>query len=239
MSLKDVYSFYQDYVKPLYCEIEARGNELPVELLFEIHAAFDHLKRFHLEQEEEDLSSKKAISHLKRGTLDVFKLKLKYFHDDVDSLLKNGVDLDLIDNGNFLPNLISAKNDVYDLARRARYSEGHKDPAVAFDQWMATSIKIDEFSEKILTQEIKMSWAKRKTFSFKNKDTVKGMVIGLLTGVISCYIYAFLTEPAKPAMASQKAGATAFTQRSSARAAQKVSGIASTAPSTQRPPAGR
>lgn len=36
---KDVFVFYRDYVKPLYCEIEARDNTLPVELLFEIHAA--------------------------------------------------------------------------------------------------------------------------------------------------------------------------------------------------------
>jgi len=30
---KDVYQLYNDIVKPLYCEIEAQGNDIPVELL--------------------------------------------------------------------------------------------------------------------------------------------------------------------------------------------------------------
>ena len=45
MNEKDIYQFYNDRVKIVYCEIEAKNNTLPVELLFEIHSAFDHLKR--------------------------------------------------------------------------------------------------------------------------------------------------------------------------------------------------
>jgi hypothetical protein len=48
MTEKEVYQFYNDKVKILYSEIEARNNVIPVELLFEIHSAFDHLKRFHV-----------------------------------------------------------------------------------------------------------------------------------------------------------------------------------------------
>ena len=83
----EVYQFYNDCVKTSYSEIEAKGNALPVELLFEINSAFDHLKRFHLGEEDELLSCEKAYSHLKRGLLDVFKLKLKYFNNDCSKLL--------------------------------------------------------------------------------------------------------------------------------------------------------
>jgi len=100
MQVTDVYRFYAEYAKPIYCEIEARNNTIPVELLFEIHAAFDHLKRFYIGEEEEDLAAKKALSHLKRGMLDAFKLKLKYFNSEIEALLKSKVDFELIDNGN-------------------------------------------------------------------------------------------------------------------------------------------
>jgi hypothetical protein len=45
MTENQVYAFYQEFVKPIYSEIEARWNNIPVKLLFETYAAFDHLKR--------------------------------------------------------------------------------------------------------------------------------------------------------------------------------------------------
>ena len=86
MTEKDIYNFYNDKVKILYSEIEARENTLPVELLFEIHSAFDHLKRFHIDGEPESLCVERAFSHLKRGLLDAFKLKLKYHNQTVEFL---------------------------------------------------------------------------------------------------------------------------------------------------------
>jgi tryptophanyl-tRNA synthetase len=88
MTEQDVYQFYTEKVKILYSEIEARNNTLPVELLFEIHSAFDHLKRFHIDNESEEKCAEKAFSHLKRGMLDAFKLKLKYHNADYEKLMK-------------------------------------------------------------------------------------------------------------------------------------------------------
>ena len=76
MTELDVYDFYNEKVKIIYSEIEARNNVLPIELLFEIHSAFDHLKRIHVDGEAADEQAGKAYSHLKRGCLDAFKLKL-------------------------------------------------------------------------------------------------------------------------------------------------------------------
>ena len=45
MNIKEIFEFYEQYVKPIYSEIEAKRNNIPVELLFETYAAFDHLKR--------------------------------------------------------------------------------------------------------------------------------------------------------------------------------------------------
>ena len=59
MTEKEVYQFYNDTVKIIYSEIEAKKNSLPVELLFEIHSAFDHLKRIHIDNEPEELQAQK------------------------------------------------------------------------------------------------------------------------------------------------------------------------------------
>jgi hypothetical protein len=193
-SIRDVFVFYRDYVKPLYCEIEARDNSLPVELLFEIHAAFDHLKRCHVDDEDSEISCGKAISHLKRGTLDAFKLKLKYFHEDLERLQNSDIDFGLLDNGSFWPNLLNDKNAIINLAKKARISEGNPDPSQAFDQWSETSINIDEFYEKFLVQQEKIEWAKKKTFSWLNKDTWRGILIGLVTGCVSSYLVWYFTK---------------------------------------------
>ncbi len=193
--MKEVFVFYQDFVKPLYCEIEARNNSLPVELLFEIHAAFDHLKRSYVNEEDPKISADKAISHLKRGTLDVFKLKLKYFHEDLQPLLKSKIDLSLLDNGAFLPKLLSEKSDIIGLAKAARLKESNPDPAQSFELWSKTSVAIDEFYKKYLSVDDKIEWATRKTFSWQNKDTIRGVIIGFLTGILSSGLVWFFTKP--------------------------------------------
>ena len=191
---KNVFGFYHEYVKPLYCEIEAKNNALPVELLFEIHAAFDHLKRIYVEQEGREECCKKAISHLKRGSLDAFKLKLKYFNDSYDALRKSKVDLSLVDNGRYWVSLVADRKDIIQLATEARMKEGITEPELAFDLWSQVSIAINEFEDKYFSQEDKLAWAKMKSFSWNNKDTIKGIVIGFFTGCTSSLLVWFLTK---------------------------------------------
>ena len=152
MNIKDVYQFYQDFVKPIYSEIEAKENEIPIELLFETYASFDHIKRFYLDNEDEEISSQKAISHLKRGVLDAFKLKLKYFNNDMKQFLNSNIDFQLIDNGVFISSFYKDKQEIIKLAKVARLTESKESKDKAFEYWFEVSIKIDEFEEKYFTQ---------------------------------------------------------------------------------------
>jgi hypothetical protein len=183
MTEKDVYLFYNEKVKVLYSEIEARNNSLPVELLFEIHSAFDHLKRKHIDNEPEESCAEKAFSHLKRGLLDAFKLKLKYHNKDYEKLLKLKTDLRFIDNGNFLPLLLNKRKELIDIAKEARLFEGKKDIDNAFEKWYEVSGLVDRF-EKEFFDPSKIQWAKkmnflRFTFTF---------AMGVITGVIGSAI---------------------------------------------------
>lgn len=43
MTVQEIFQFYADEVKPALAKAQVSENALPVELLNEIHAAFDHL----------------------------------------------------------------------------------------------------------------------------------------------------------------------------------------------------
>jgi hypothetical protein len=183
MTEKEVYSFYNEKVKILYSEIEARNNSLPVELLFEIHSAFDHLKRIHIDDEPETECAEKAFSHLKRGLLDAFKLKLKDHNEDYKKLLKLKTDLRFIDNGQFWPSLLNKRRELISIAKEARVFEGKKDTDSAFEKWYEFSGLVDQF-EKEFFDSSKIQWAKKMNFL----RVSVAFAIGIITGIIGSLI---------------------------------------------------
>jgi hypothetical protein len=188
MTEKDIYQFYNEKVKILYSEIEARNNSLPVELLFEIHSAFDHLKRIHVDGEPENLCAEKAFSHLKRGLLDAFKLKLKYHNNDYGKILKLKADLSLIDNGKFFPSLLCKRKEIIDIAKKARFFEGKKDANEAFEKWYDVSVLIDQF-EKEFFDSSKIQWAKKISVFHFSITFIVGIIAGVIASIIVQYLF--------------------------------------------------
>ena len=66
----DLFKFYHEHVKILYSSVQVE-NVMPVELLFELNAALDHVSRHWCYGESEKEAVEKAYSHLKRCCLDV------------------------------------------------------------------------------------------------------------------------------------------------------------------------
>jgi hypothetical protein len=188
MTEKEVYNFYNEKVKILYSEIEARNNTLPVELLFEITAAFDHLKRFHVDGEQENRCVEEAFSHLKRGLLDAFKLKLKYHNNDYEKLLKMKVDFHLIDNGEFWPSLLGKRKAIVTVAKEARLYEGKKDLEDAFDRWYKASELIDQFESEYF-ESPKIQWARRLGFFHRFWKIIIGIIVGVIGSAIVQYLF--------------------------------------------------
>jgi len=183
--VKDVFVFYQEFLKPIYAEIEAEENEIPVELLFETYAAFDHLKRFYLDKNNKDISIGKAISHLKRGALDGFKLKLKHFNDNIKPF--SSIDLTLLDNGEFIQSFLRDKKEIMELAKQARLNEGKHSVDQAFDYWNKTYVKITMFEDQYFKYRNKIGWVKRKTFKYITKDHFLAYIMGVLSTVTITY----------------------------------------------------
>ncbi len=60
----ELFKFYYEFLKPAYSLVSAKNNILPVEILNEIHAAFDHLNRAYNNSEAPDACSVDAKGHL-------------------------------------------------------------------------------------------------------------------------------------------------------------------------------
>jgi hypothetical protein len=191
MTEEDVYQFYTEKVKILFSEIEARNNTLPVELLFEINSAFDHLKRFHIDKESEEKCAEKAFSHLKRGMLDAFKLKLKYHNSDYEKLIKQKTDLRIIDSGKFLPELLAARRTIINVAKEARFSEGKSNIDAAFEKWYEVSTLIDQF-ETCYFDPRKIQWAKKQGMFHFSSTFIIGLITGIITSIIASFIIQIL-----------------------------------------------
>ena len=187
MKEKDIYQYYNDKIKVVYCEIEAKNNTLPVELLFEINSAFDHIKRIYIEKENEEECCQKAYSHLKRGLLDAFKLKLKYFNDDYNHLINKRADLRIIDSGTYLTDLLNDHKTLVEKAKNARLSESKTDVEEAFSEWCEVSELID-FIEKKYFDSAKNKWSEKQSIFHFNAN----FWLGVLAGVISSAIVTFM-----------------------------------------------
>ena len=74
--IRALVDLYYDRYKPLYSRIQS-FNEMPVELVFEIAACWDHLSRQWRFNEPEEKCIDKASRHLKRAVFDAYKLLLK------------------------------------------------------------------------------------------------------------------------------------------------------------------
>jgi len=184
--LKDVFTFYTEILKPQYCLIEAKDNTLPVEILFEIHAAFDHIKRIYYNGEPEDTVCHHVKSHLARATLDCYKLRLKYFNEDFKNFIHgNGLDrLRLINNGSFYPELNTFKMNITNKGREARYAESQNDKDSAFSLWSDVSTMIDAFEKKFFYDpENKIDWAASLERKSNIKKIIRDIMIGLVSGL--------------------------------------------------------
>ena len=151
-------------------------------MLFEIHSAFDHLKRYFIDGESEDECCKKAFSHLKRGLLDAFKLKLKYFNDDCNKLLNKKADLRIIDSGTYLTDLLNDRKTIINTARTARLEESKTNIDSAFENWCAVSKQIDDFEAKYF-DSAKIKWAEKQSFFHFNANFWLGVLAGVISSV--------------------------------------------------------
>lgn len=183
-SIKELFEFYNDYVKILYSAIEAE-NELPQETLFEINAAFDHLSRHWIFGQEEGHVVEKAYSHLKRSCLDIFKLFLRDTIDKYNQL--KTLDTSIIDNGRYDKEMHALIHQIKNEAREARKAESHgkedNENLKAFEIWAEVYEKCEDFNNRFFYNE-NLDWAKKKMRNYGTKAFVLSIIASLIAGIL-------------------------------------------------------
>jgi hypothetical protein len=185
-TFEELFKFYHEYVKLLYSSVQA-GGVLPIEVLFELNAALDHISRHWAYRESEAAVVDKAYAHLKRTCLDIFKLKVNDANDQFLEL--RSIETSVLDNGEFDRNLIALHHKIKTEATEARRLEGESrndDEATikAFSLWQPVyddCIKL----EKEFFNHPKLNWAKKKVAMFKRKEywisVATAFAVGLIT----------------------------------------------------------
>lgn len=198
----ELFQFYHELVKPLYSEIQLT-NSLPVEVLFEINASFDHLSRAWTYGDAEPVVVEKAYSHLKRSALDIFKIIVKNSIVQFEELTK--IDISIIDNGAFETELRKLHHEIKELAWKARKGEGDvrrddKAAVAAFELWEPVYERCKRLEKEFYRNE-KWVWAKQKHKRGALKNLAVGFLMGVLTGVVASFIY----DAVKPNKGTQNA----------------------------------
>jgi hypothetical protein len=184
-TFKDLFEFYNEYVKVLYSDMQIH-NALPNEVLFEINAAFDHVSRYYVLGESEEYAAQRAYGHLKRSCLDIFKLKVKEAIKCFDDLCR--VDTSVIDLGQFDRDLIMIVGRMKLKAVEARQFEGDKrsdkeDKVIAFDKWQpAYDDAITIINDYYLNP--KVDWAKKRMRLYTTKQFILSLAASFVAGIL-------------------------------------------------------
>lgn len=186
-SLETLFELYYARCKPLYNEIQTY-NEMPIELVFELVAAWDHLSRHWKYGEDLNECINLASRHVKRATFDGNKIILRRTVDDYNELRKR-TDTSLIDNGEFDRNMRSLIAEIRREGQEARLVEGVPESGWdrAFEAWDGVHEKCVTFRNDFYLNP-KLDWAQRKTQLFNWRRRGEGVLIGLATSLVGGFL---------------------------------------------------
>lgn len=194
-NLSELFELYYARYKPIYNEIQTY-NEMPIEMLFELAAAWDHVSRHWHYNEAENEAVEKAAGHLKRAVFDANKLILKFTVDEYQSFRNKPIDTTLIDNGGFERDMLLLLEEIRKEATEARLEEGKANNGwdAAFLAWDRVHQKCVALKEDYIFSS-KVDWAERKTTQFSWRRRAEGFVIGVLASSAVGAIFWFFGGP--------------------------------------------
>jgi hypothetical protein len=189
-TVAELFEFYYARFKPIYCHVESL-NQPPVEMFFEVNAAFDHLSRYWHYHEDEAAVVATACAHLKRGCFDAFKIFVKEARDQYDAL--RNVDTSIIDCGEYERQMLRLFAEIKCGAALARAAEGDtRDPDTwhtAFELWEPVYQNCVRFEKEFFLNP-KVEWARRKTAWRPWRNRLEGLIVGILGSLAAAVIWA-------------------------------------------------
>lgn len=193
--LSELADYYQNVFLPAYSDVVAIIADKPIQLLIEIENANSHIFQALLNQNNGDIVAeniKKAKNHLKRATLDSYKLSWVYLNDELNKLDNDIISLGLkIDEGEFL----EKRKNFHDLTKKARAIELQnvgKDTDKCTDAYKEViNIGIQLRDSVDPKRKINVEKIKKKNTIIQN---IISFIIGIATGIIGNFIFNLITN---------------------------------------------
>ena len=187
-----LFSQYNNNIKPLIAEIEARGEVMPQPLFNEIRAFTDHIARYYRKDITDECMSNeldKANRHIVRITLDCFKCLNILLFKEIERFehRTRNINLKAIDNGEFYPRYKQLRREAVDTVKRAKLEESLDSNKALFlyDRAFNKYIEIETLL-KNSTEEVK--WARLHFSAYRAGKILLWLLSALLSGLLSLLI---------------------------------------------------
>lgn len=192
--IAQIYSEYQNEIKPLVYYIERRYRKFPISLLNGIRDVFDHISRCYRDDVDSnyiDENIMKAKNHFTRIKLDAYKYVYDTKQHDFAKWKRkyNKYDLQNINDGEFWEYVLESGDEADKLFNEAKEQEAI-DVNASYELFYQASQKIDDIFQTIKDKRqyiIKAQWKYRKI-------TITNQVIGFIVGILGSIAATFLLK---------------------------------------------
>jgi hypothetical protein len=189
--LTPLYTTYNEVIKPLVAEIEARFESFPTSLFNEIRAFNDHVSRCYQKPNDGariDEQVRKAKGHIERIVLDCYKYLNVSLYDliikDFDKTYKR-VDLSAINNGEFLIKHRELTREITLKLKEAKLKETQDDKSESISIYQDVHNKYTELEELIDTNCRSLFWARGKFYRNMCVNFLGWLLAAIISGIIS------------------------------------------------------
>lgn len=179
--LDSIFRMYIEDINPFVVQFEISKGEFPAELQDEIRAVYGHLVRASISDTSEQVvrNIEKMGAHSRRALLDCFKYTSIVCSDNYDSFMKRyeGVDLTYLDNGNFLPDVVTRCNKARKALQSAKIAEtSNVSEDSLFELYQDTYGQFEKLNERIQQAEESAAFLRYKA---SKKDIMAQISLGV------------------------------------------------------------
>lgn len=203
--IDEIFSVYINIINPLIVQYEVLANNFPSEILNEIRAIFTHLGRCTITSDDKVINDNlsKAKGHAKRAALDCYKYNCLAYSDFYSEFMKHykNVDLSLIDNGKFLPEITKKYFDAQELVMQAKMCETnlvagattseiyekYENAYLAYNKVYLRLIEVQEVADNFLNRLVDDKEKANKRQKVDRFFAVIGVIVGII-GIIIGFI---------------------------------------------------
>lgn len=190
-----IFRMYIEDINPFIVRFEVSKGEFPAELQNEIRAIYGHLIRASMADTPEQIQRniEKMKSHSKRALLDCFKYTSILCSDNYDNFMKRyeGIDLTYLENGAFLPDVVTRCENARKSLQSAKIAEtSNISEDDLFTLYQDAYKQFEDLNIKIQQAEKSAAFLQHKA---SKKDTVSKIslwtgIAGFIVGVIGIIV---------------------------------------------------